>query len=173
VDKLLGALRAANVNQAPASHNKRMTVAGRGNRMTMSPSAATADMLQSCEQFAPVGLKLVSSAKAASAKVSQADIKNELVYASNNTAKAIQNMLENRKALKGLKGQLETAEAMEEFKAALSDLDAAIISADTGILKGKKNFKENSLIFKVEEIRIVHFKRLLKLLKHWKDLPLN
>lgn len=47
-------------------------------------------------------------------------------------------MLANRKALKAVKGQLETAEAIEEFKAAQADLESALISCDTGILQATK-----------------------------------
>lgn len=47
-------------------------------------------------------------------------------------------MLSNRKALKAVKGQMETAEALEEFKAAQADLESALISADTGILQPTK-----------------------------------
>lgn len=54
-------------------------------------------------------------------------------------------MLANRKALKAVKGQLESVEAFEQFKAALVDLEAAMISADTGILKPTKG-KDESLV---------------------------
>jgi len=59
-----------------------------------------------------------------------------MIYTSSKAAEALQKMLEHRKALKGLRTQLETAEAMEAFKASISDIDAALISADTGLLKG-------------------------------------
>jgi talin len=40
--------------------------------------------------------------------------------------------------MKAIKGHLETAEASEEFKAALADLESALISCDTGILVATK-----------------------------------
>jgi hypothetical protein len=61
----------------------------------------------------------VSSSKAAVSKVGDQELKSNLTYSSTQAAKAIHAMLANRKALKAVKGQLETGEAVEEFKAAL------------------------------------------------------
>lgn len=48
-------------------------------------------------------------------------------------------MLSSRKALKAVKGQLEAAEALEDFSAAQADLESAIIACDTGILQPTKD----------------------------------
>jgi hypothetical protein len=52
---------------------------------------------------------------------------------SGNATKAVHKMLHNRKAMKAVKGQIDTAEAIEEFRASQADLESAIISIDTGI----------------------------------------
>ena len=53
-------------------------------------------------------------------------------------------MLANRKALKAVKGHLETGEALEEFKAVQAELDGAMIACDTGVLQPKRG-KDESL----------------------------
>jgi len=100
------------------------------------------DLMNSCEQFAPQAYKLVSAAKGASSKVGDGEIKSGLTYSSTQCAKAIHAMLANRKALKAVKSQLESGEAMEEFKGALADLEAAMIAAETGILSPTKGKDE-------------------------------
>lgn len=117
------------------SGNKQLNLRGRAKT---DANAIKEDLMQGCEAFAPVAYKLVSVSKASSVKVEDADAKQNLVYSSSNAAKAIHQMLANRKALKAVKGQLETAEALEQFKAAMADLEGAMIAADTGILKPTK-----------------------------------
>jgi talin len=111
-------------------------------RTKTSSTGIKDDIMQGCEAFAPVAYKLVSASKSSSARVEDADAKQNLVYSSSNAAKAIHQMLANRKALKAVKGQLESVEALEQFKAAMADLEAAMIAADTGILKSNKGKDE-------------------------------
>jgi hypothetical protein len=109
---------------------------------TQTPKVASqADILNACDIFAPQVLQLVSSAKSASAHV-PIPVKQDLVFTSDQTNDAIQKMLGYRTALKALKTLLETADAMESIKATSSELDAALISADTGLLKASKSKDE-------------------------------
>jgi len=55
-------------------------------------------------------------------------------------------MLSNRKAMEGVKGQLETAEANDELKATQADLESALIACDTGILKKTNKNKDDALV---------------------------
>lgn len=59
-------------------------------------------------------------------------------------AKAIEKMLANRKAMKAVRGQLEAAQAIEEFKAAQANLESAMVQCDTGILRPTKR-KDDAL----------------------------
>jgi len=132
VQKLIAALKGVN-SSAPPSNNRRST-------FVRKPSSAIDnllkdDLMTAAEKFAPIAYKLVSVSKNVSGKVNEGEPKQELVYASSNAAKAIHKMLANRKAMKAVKGQLETAEAIEEFKAAQADIESALIAADTGILE--------------------------------------
>jgi len=97
------------------------------------------EIMSAAENFAPASYKLISQAKAASTKASNPDIKNDLVYSSNNCAKAVAKLLEKRKAMKEVKAQLEAIEAIEAFKGAVADLEAAFLAVDVGNLPKSKN----------------------------------
>jgi len=136
VSKLLQALQKVEPSSAA---NKRPT-SFRGRPGTVSGSAPNyaepnEQIMQAAEQFAPTAYKLVSAAKTASGRIDDQEPKKDLIFSSTNAAKAIHKMLANRKAMKAVKGQLETAEAIEAFKAAQAELESALISADTGILQ--------------------------------------
>eukprot|EP01119_Soliformovum_irregulare_P005210 TRINITY_DN1675_c0_g1_i1.p1 TRINITY_DN1675_c0_g1~~TRINITY_DN1675_c0_g1_i1.p1 ORF type:complete len:1447 (-),score=577.25 TRINITY_DN1675_c0_g1_i1:61-4401(-) len=142
VQKLIDALKGVN-SAAPPSMQRRST-------FVRKPSSAMNELLKddlmtAAEKFAPVAYKLVSVSKNISGKVPDGETKQELIYSSSNAAKAIHKMLANRKAMKAVKGQLETAEAIEEFKASQADIESALIAADTGILQPTKN-KDDALI---------------------------
>lgn len=137
VQKLVNVLKSSHL---PANDPNRSTLMKRRGTSVVIKD----DLMQGCEQFAPVAYKLVSTAKTTNPKVGDNDAKNNLVYASSEAAKAIHNMLANRKALKAVKGHLETGEALEEFKAVQAELDGAMIACDTGVLQPKRG-KDESL----------------------------
>jgi len=143
VQKLIGTLK----NASTASNNpqRRTTSFVRSRAPTTTSAADQAEIMQSAENFAPIAFKLVSTAKGASASLNDPERKQDPVFSSNNAAKAIHKMLSNRKALKAVKGQMETAEALEQFKAAQADLESALISCDTGILKGNPKLKDEAI----------------------------
>jgi len=151
VQKLVGVLK--NVSQDDGKKHRPSMLRKRGQSVSQADDTRD-DIMHGAEQFAPVAYKLVSTAKAASGKVIDDERKQDLVYHSNEAAKAIHRMLANRKAMKAVKGQLETAEAIEEFKASQADLESALISADTGILQKTKGRDEalNDLATAMKEL---------------------
>lgn len=126
-------LKAATQNSGP-SRSTTFSNKSRAQEVGSIVKQLNEEVLKGAEQFAPLAFKMVAVSKQGSASVSDPQAKQNLIFHSTTAAKSIQKMLLNRKAMKSVKGQLETAEAMEEYKAALTELESAIISADTGIL---------------------------------------
>lgn len=152
IQKLVSVLKKTSL-QDPKRFQRRTAYNKKMNDIS-SPLSSNEEIISAAEQFAPVAFKLVSASKSVSGKVNDEERKQDLIYSSSNAAKAIQKMLANRKAVKIVKGQLQTAEAFEEFKAAQADLDGAIIACDTGILQPtkEKDAALNELVLSIQEL---------------------
>eukprot|EP01118_Nematostelium_gracile_P005184 TRINITY_DN1628_c0_g1_i11.p1 TRINITY_DN1628_c0_g1~~TRINITY_DN1628_c0_g1_i11.p1 ORF type:complete len:1470 (+),score=507.85 TRINITY_DN1628_c0_g1_i11:150-4559(+) len=132
VAKLIGVLKSSNQQAGPARPARRLSSTKSVNNAS---NLVKDDLLTSAEQFAPTAYKLVSTSKGVSPKITENEVKQDLLYCSSNAAKAIHKMLANRKALKAVKGQLEIVNALDEFRLAQSDIESALISSQTGILR--------------------------------------
>lgn len=105
----------------------------------------TTGLMIASEKFSPVAYKLVSTAKQVAPTVSDPNVKKNLLFASDNCAKAIHKLLVNRKATRAKIGNADITEALEQFQAAEAELEAALLSISQGMLEKTGITREQAL----------------------------
>jgi hypothetical protein len=113
---------------------------------TVTDDLGTDTLLLASEQFTPVAMKLVAAAKSAVPKVTNADLKKQVVFEADNTNKVLQKLLASKKIAKATVGQAEIVQATEQFEAAASELEAALVSVKAGIVDPPTLDRDESLV---------------------------
>lgn len=102
-------------------------------------------VMDAAEKFAPMGYKLVASAKGTVPGVSDPSVKKDLAWSADNAGKSIHKLLVSRKAAKAKLGSAEIAQALEGFQAAEAELEAAFLMAQQGIVEPCSATREEAL----------------------------